>query len=237
MAVDLIDGTNMSTEPLSDHKILDAWKHNAAPWTHAVRNNEIESRRLVTNQAILDATLACKPGSVIDMGCGEGWLALALLQHGIDVTGVDAVPELVDAARQAGVADCRVWSYEEIARGQFRHQADVVVCNFSLIGKASVDGLLKAIPALLKPNASLIVQTLHPLVACGELPYVDGWRAGSWAGFNDTFTDAPPWYFRTVQTWLELFWTSGLMLRAMHEPLDPRTGKPASVIFVVKTRV
>jgi 2-polyprenyl-3-methyl-5-hydroxy-6-metoxy-1,4-benzoquinol methylase len=222
----------MSIEPLSDRKILDSWKHNALPWTQAVRNHEIESRRLVTDRAVIDAILACKPGNVIDMGCGEGWLALALLQRGVEVTGVDAVPELVDAARQAGVADCRLWSYEEIALGQFTHLADVVVCNFSLLGKQSVEGLLKAIPALLKPDGALIVQTLHPLVACGELPYVDGWRTGSWAGFNETFKDAPPWYFRTLRTWLALLRTSGLTLHAMHEPLDPRTGKPASVIFV-----
>jgi hypothetical protein len=77
----------------------------------------------------------------------------------------------------------------------------------------------------------LIVQTLHPLVACGDLPYVDGWRAGSWAGFGEAFSDAPPWYFRTLHAWLELMRICNLTLRAMREPLHPRTGKPASVIF------
>jgi hypothetical protein len=107
----------------------------------------------------------------------------------------------------------------------------MVVCNFSLLGKKSVDGLLRAIPTLLKPDGVLIVQTLHPLVACGDLPYVDGWRAGSWAGFGPNFGDAPPWYFRTLGTWLELIVSSGLTLRALQEPLDPRTGRPASVLF------
>ena len=106
-----------------------------------------------------------------------------------------------------------------------------MVCNFSLIGKESVEGLLRSMPMLLKPDGSLIVQTLHPLIACGDLPYVDGWRRGSWAGFGETFSDAPPWYFRTLHTWLELMWTSRLTLREMREPLHPRTGKPASVIF------
>ena len=45
----------MTVDPLSDAKIIDSWHKNAAPWTAAVRDNQIESRRLVTNQAIVDA--------------------------------------------------------------------------------------------------------------------------------------------------------------------------------------
>ncbi|NML30895.1 class I SAM-dependent methyltransferase [Paraburkholderia antibiotica] len=221
----------MNLDPLSDSKIIDAWRHNAAPWQSAVRDGAIESRRLATDQAVLDAVLACEPASLLDLGCGEGWLALALQRQRIDVTAVDVVAELVRAATDAGVNDARVLSYEEIAAGALDLRVDVVVCNFSLLGKESVDDLLRAMPTLLAPGGSLIVQTLHPVLACGDAPYVDGWRSGSWAGFGDAFSDAPPWYFRTLQTWIELIGASGLVLRQMREPLHPRTGKPASVIF------
>jgi 2-polyprenyl-3-methyl-5-hydroxy-6-metoxy-1,4-benzoquinol methylase len=221
----------MNLDPLSDSKIIDSWRRNASPWTNAVRAGEIDSRRLVTDQAVLDAVLACEPAAVLDLGCGEGWLALALQRHGIRVTAVDVIAELVRAATDAGVNDARTLSYEEIAAGRLGLLADVVVCNFSLLGKESVDALLRAMPTLLAPGGWLVVQTLHPLAACGELPYVDGWREGSWSGFGDAFSDAPPWYFRTLQTWVELIGTSGLLLREMREPLHPRTGKPASVIF------
>jgi 2-polyprenyl-3-methyl-5-hydroxy-6-metoxy-1,4-benzoquinol methylase len=226
----------MAIDPLSDGKIVDSWKRNASPWTHAVRAGEIESRRLVTDQAVLDAVLDCKPSTVLDLGCGEGWLAIALQQRAIRVTAVDVVPELVRAATAAGVIDGRTLSYEEIAAGRLESKADLVVCNFSLLGEESVDGLLRAMPLLLEPDGSLIVQTLHPLMACGDLPYVDGWRTGSWAGFSDAFIDAPPWYFRTLQTWLESMWASGLIVREMREPLHPRTGRPASVIFRAQLR-
>jgi 2-polyprenyl-3-methyl-5-hydroxy-6-metoxy-1,4-benzoquinol methylase len=226
----------MAIDPLSDGKIIESWNHNASPWMKAVHGGEIESRRLVTDQAVLDAVLGCKPSTVVDLGCGEGWLALALQRNGIDVTAIDVVPELVLAATKAGVVDGRVLSYEAIVAGQLQLTADVVVCNFSLLGKESVEGLMGVIPTLLEPDGSLIVQTLHPVVACGELPYVDGWRTGSWAGFGNAFTDAPPWYFRTLQTWLELIRTGGLIVREMREPLHPVTGKPASVIFRAQVR-
>jgi hypothetical protein len=78
------------------------------------------------------------------------------------------------------------------------------------------------------------VQTFHPLVVNGELAYVDGWRDGSWAGFSGDFVDPLPWYFRTVDTWLALFSACGFGLRETLEPINPKTGKPASIIFVAE---
>ncbi|HVC18047.1 MAG TPA: class I SAM-dependent methyltransferase, partial [Rhodanobacter sp.] len=78
------------------------------------------------------------------------------------------------------------------------------------------------------------VQTLHPLMACGGQPYRDGWREGSWDGFEGSFSDPAPWYFRTLESWLGLFRSSGLQLCELREPLHPVSGKPASVIFIAQ---
>jgi hypothetical protein len=80
----------------------------------------------------------------------------------------------------------------------------------------------------------LVVQTLHPVVATGDAPYVDGWRAGSWAGFGAAFSDPAPWYFRTLASWVRLLDASGLRLRELREPVHPATGRPASAIFVAE---
>ena len=202
----------MTNDHLSDAKIIDSWHTNAAPWTDAVRNDEIESRRLVTNAAIVDAVLARAPSTVLDVGCGEGWLARALCERGARVTGIDVVPSLVDRARELGGADFRVLSYEALAAGALDERFDVVVANFSLIGEQSVDALVAAAPRLLTPRGALIIQTLHPVVATGEHPYVDGWRAGSWAGFSSAFSDPAPWYFRTISSWIRLIVAGGLRI-------------------------
>lgn len=224
----------MSIDPLSDAKIVDSWRRNAAPWTAAVRDNQIESRVLVTNQAIVDAVLARSPRSVLDVGCGEGWLVRALAARGITALGVDVVPELVEQARRGGAGEFRVASYEAISAGELDVSVDVVVANFSLIGRESVDALIGRTPSLLIPSGALIIQTLHPVVACGDLPYEEGWREGSWTGFSDDFSDPAPWYFRTIDGWVRLIVGSGLRLVELREPLHPSTGKPASVIFVAE---
>ena len=57
------------------------------------------ARELSLNQPAVAATGARR---VLDLGCGEGWLARALAAGGLDVTGVDGAPALVEAATAAG---------------------------------------------------------------------------------------------------------------------------------------
>ncbi|WP_404612217.1 class I SAM-dependent methyltransferase [Rhodanobacter hydrolyticus] len=222
------------TDGAQEALILDAWRANARAWECAVREGSIESRKLVTDRAIIDAVLARSPRTAIDVGCGEGWLARALAEKDVQVLGTDAVPALVEAARAKGGGDFRVMSYEAIASGALDQRADAVICNFSLLGGASVDALLAAVPRLLELGGALIVQTLHPAMA-GE-PYADGWREGSWVGCGEGFGQAAPWYFRTLGTWVAAFERAGLDLVQLVEPLHPDTGRPASAIFVAVAR-
>ena len=57
------------------------------------------------------------PSTVLDIGCGEGWLVRALAERGIRAIGVDVVPSLIERATQAGGGEFRVASYEMIAAG------------------------------------------------------------------------------------------------------------------------
>jgi len=215
---------------MSDDAVLASWSRNANPWVTAVREDEIASRVLVTNAAIVDTIRARQPRTAVDLGCGEGWLVRALPE--VRMVGVDAIPGLVEAARLAGGGEFRQLSYEQIAAGELDLSVDLAVCNFSLIGKDAVDGLFQAAPSYLRAGGHLVVQTVHPMASCGDAAYLDGWRSGSWAGFNSGFADAPPWYFRTVSSWVSLFTGHGLHLVEMREPVHPETGKPLSLILV-----
>lgn len=220
--------------PYSDEKIIDSWEKNASQWSAAVRGGHIESRKLITNKAIADAVLSHSPESVLDIGCGEGWLIRELASQVPYLVGVDVVPGLIAQAESAGGGRFLVASYEDIAAGAVEGSFDVVVCNFSLLGKESVETLFGDVPARLNEGGVFIVQTLHPVVA-GELPYIDGWREGSWAGFGSDFIDPAPWYFRTLESWVALFSDHGLRLLEMREPIHPKTHQPMSVIFTGET--
>ena len=218
-----------------ENHILQSWHRNAKAWTQAVRQEEIESRALVTNQAIVAAVEACQPQSVLDLGCGEGWLSRALIKPGRQVLGVDAVPSLIQQAQQLGEASYQTSDYDAIARGSLRTHApfEAVVCNFSLFGKQSVDSIVRFVPHLLSPKGYLVIQTLHPHAVVNE-SYQDGWREGSWQGFSKEFTDPAPWYFRTLASWVQLLVDAGFSVMDLQEPVHPGTQQPLSIILTGK---
>jgi 2-polyprenyl-3-methyl-5-hydroxy-6-metoxy-1,4-benzoquinol methylase len=226
--------TSNSGIRLSDAQICASWHANALPWVTAVRTGQLESRVFVTNRVIVDAVLARAPHTVLDVGCGEGWLARELSSHGIRVTGIDVVPALIERAGSAGGGEFHIASYEDLAAGKLSISADVIVCNFSLLGHESVEGVFVAVARMLNRGGAFIVQTVHPEFACGTSPYQDGWREGSWDGFSSDFKDPAPWYFRTLDTWKHLFYSNKLRLVDTQVPLHPNTKQPASVLFIAE---
>jgi 2-polyprenyl-3-methyl-5-hydroxy-6-metoxy-1,4-benzoquinol methylase len=95
----------MNSEDSRELQIIESWHCNAAPWGRAIREASIVSRQLVTNQAIIDAVASVSSSRILDIGCGEGWLARALSVRGMSVMGVDIVPELIaQAVASSGTA-------------------------------------------------------------------------------------------------------------------------------------
>ncbi len=224
----------MSGDEARERAIADSWRANAGAWTRAVRSGGIASRRQVTDRAIIDVVVDTNPATVLDIGCGEGWLVRALADRGIAARGVDFTEALIGSARRAG-GRFDVVSYAELGSWPAKDRFDTAVCNFSLIGERSTRDVFRAVRRLVDAGGCFIVQTLHPVTACGDAPYEDGWHAGSWQGFSDEFTDPAPWYFRTLESWRRLFDDHAMALTATHEPPDPDTGKPVSIIFVAAT--
>jgi 2-polyprenyl-3-methyl-5-hydroxy-6-metoxy-1,4-benzoquinol methylase len=226
-----------SPEDPRELQIIRSWYSNAQAWSNAIRTSSIASRKLVTNQAIVDAVAGISPRRVLDIGCGEGWLARTLNALGMTVVGVDVVPELIARANALGGGDFQVCDYDCIARRQWRHEPfDAIVCNFSLLGRESVGSLLAALPHYLAEPGHLIIQTLHPIAACGEASYVDGWRDGSWQGFSSDFSDPAPWYFRTLESWSALLKGCDFEILECREPRAADGVPPASIIWICRPR-
>lgn len=227
----------------NDKSVLDSWNKNAECWINTIENEEIESRNLVTNQAIIDAIVNYSPNSILDIGCGEGWLTRELSVKGIEAWGVDGVEKLIEKAQLINYGKFLVASYEDIINSNIlpsivegglfnNNKFDAAVCNFSLLGQEDVDNLIGSIAGLLKNKKLLFIQTLHPVMGCGELPYTDGWREELWNSFKSEFSTVSPWYFRKLETWINLLNNSGFNILECREPIHPKTQKPASIILI-----
>ncbi len=217
----------MSTDPITA-----SWETNAAAWTTAVRDGLIPSRRAGTDAAIVEICLRLAPRRMLDVGCGEGWLARAIGEQGVQVTGVDASAPLIYAARETGGATFEVASYDTLISDAAVVPGpwDLVVCNFALLGHP-VAPLLSALRDRLSTGGHLLIQTVHPWVAAGEGAYASEWRTETFAAFPVAFPAHMPWYFRTLADWIHQTRLAGLMIEEVVEPLHPETRRPLSMIL------
>lgn len=213
-------------------RLEQSWLENASGWTAAVRDRQIESRRVATDQAILSAVLEREPRRVLDVGCGEGWLCRALHAAGVEAVGIDGSAPLVDAARSAAPGEYRVLRYHDLVAappelGSF----DAIVCNFSLLAE-SIAPQLSALRAMLRPAGALLVQTVHPWTASAGGDYTDGWRTENFSGFGGQFPEPMPWFFRTLESWSGALADAGYRIQNLREPLHPETLRPLALLLV-----
>ncbi|MEP6747090.1 MAG: class I SAM-dependent methyltransferase [Bacteroidota bacterium] len=215
-------------------KIIESWFANADNWIAVIDNAEIESRKLCTNQAVIQSILSYPVNTILDIGCGEGWLAGTLRSYGKLSYGVDVVPALIENAIQKDGNFYQLASYASLAKGiQLAIGSfDAAVMNFSLLDKNDSENLLKSLRRYVTTDGFVFIQTLH--TAAIEDNERSGWREGSWNGFKRAFIKPYNWYFRTLADWYSLFAEAGLKVIEIKEPLHPATQKPLSFIFVLQ---
>lgn len=220
----------MHSDP--EARLASSWEANAAAWIRAVRDALIPSRSQATDAAIVQAVLDAKPVRACDLGCGEGWLARSLAQHGIDVVGVDASEALIASARAEGGADFRLLSYADIIAQPTRAGAhfDAVVSNFALL-QQDVTPLLGAVRSLLAPRGVLVIQTVHPWTL-GADRYEDRWMEETFETISDAFAATMPWYYRTLASWTAVLRDAGYRIRELREPAAQDATTPLSLIII-----
>lgn len=210
------------------------WDNNAQKWIQVVDSKAIESRR-VTNTALLKTIKDLKASSILDIGCGEGWLGRALFKKNEQIyyLGIDGSAKLVTEAKNRSHLCFEHVTYEQITTNNWSPKTtfSAIVFNFSLL-EENIDQLLQSASIFLTPGGNLIIQTLHP---CFQLnSYKDEWNHEDFKKTNIEFKNTMPWFGRTLSSWTALFKKSGLYI---HKIIEPSMGeKPSSIIFVLRKR-
>ncbi|EOZ95322.1 Methyltransferase type 11 [Indibacter alkaliphilus LW1] len=226
--------------------ILSTWQENAAQWVETIEQTKIPSREF-TNPALIDCINNHIQKSVLDIGCGEGWLGSSLMKEDFNVFGLDGTESLVKAAKQkSDTQNYALATFQEIVDWAFQKTPSRIldriqnqqfkgsVFNFCLYEKDGVSDLLKSVVKLISKEGKIIIQTIHPrsMLAMGH-PYKSQWVEDSWQGLKGNFKNGHPWYFRTLEDWIAVFESSGLLVEKMYEPMEKETDRPVSIIFVL----
>jgi SAM-dependent methyltransferase len=106
-------------------------------------------------------------GKALDLGCGEGRVSRELTACGYQVTAVDPVDKLVNAAVQAKSA----WNYAVATAAQLPFedaQFDLVMAYNLLMDVDDVPAAVKEIRRVMRPTGQLIISIVHPFVDRGR---------------------------------------------------------------------
>jgi SAM-dependent methyltransferase len=94
-----------------------------------------------------------RPGEhVLDIGCGDGALTAKIVQAGAEVVGIDSSPDLIAAARRAGI-DARFIDARELA---FEGAFDAVFSNAALHWVGEPDRVLQGVKRALRPAGRFV---------------------------------------------------------------------------------
>lgn len=157
--------------------------------------------------------LAPQPGErILDLGCGDGSLTERLVQRGANVLGVDASENMVNAARERGIA-ARVVDGHQLP---FDHEFDAVFSNAALHWMLDPQAVLAGVKRALKPGGRFVAEFGgHGNVAaiCTALTAALQFRGISVRGRH-------PWYFPTTTEYSQLLETVGFKVESIE--LIPR---------------
>jgi ubiquinone/menaquinone biosynthesis C-methylase UbiE len=158
------------------------WNHVAAWYDQLVGTSGNDYHQQVIAPALKRLLEIVPSGKVLDVCCGQGVMSRYLRALAYDVTGMDAAPDLISAARQRET---------ELEKGQkkityllgdareLRHNPqlpaagfDAAICVLAIQNLTPLSPLWEGLAHVLKPRACAVIVLMHP---CFRIPRRTGW--------------------------------------------------------------
>lgn len=204
------------------------------------------------HRTLIDPGLFARIGSitpgtrVLDLGCGNGYIARRLARAGGRVVGVDQAAELIDRARAREVAEPLGIIYHLADAGDLSllssSSFDLGVANMSLMDIEDAGGAVREMGRLLVPGSRFVFSLSHPCFDVdSRSDYLVEDAQGSptvfrkVAGYNLPHSDTYPWplpdgssvrtvgYHRSLAWYAKHLRSAGFAIVDMEEP-SPQPG-------------
>jgi 2-polyprenyl-3-methyl-5-hydroxy-6-metoxy-1,4-benzoquinol methylase len=141
------------------------WDANASFWTRIIREHRDKYRNELTDPAMLQAIGQPDGLTVLDAGCGEGYLSRVLARNGATVTGVDFSAKQIEAAREQNLNDALTISLDVASVDELPYpdrSFDLVVCNHLLNDLHDPSKPISEFARVLRNSGRLVILMLHP---------------------------------------------------------------------------
>ena len=197
----------------ADHSLL--WEPIARDFErHAATSPH---NALYDRPAVLDLCGDVRGQSVLDLGCGPGFYAEALLAGGAhEITGLDSSPTMIELARRRNPvrAAFRVHDLEQPLNWLGDESFDLVVMALVIHHLDDRVAVLREIHRVLRPAGRLVVSTHHP--------------TSDWQLHGGSYFDVSV---------IEETWKRGWEVRYWRQPLTASASEFAEAGFVIERLV
>lgn len=162
--------------------------------------------------------------SVLDAGCGEGYLSRILARHGAKVTGIDISPRLVEIARTKELADQISYEVQDLSQPlpAYTNHFDLVTSFFVLNDVYDYHGFLATLESVLKRTGRLVLFMNNPYSFVVRGHTTDYFASGAFAyrGMADAGVNVH-FYQRTLEDYLDACFAAGLQLQRLVDVPTP----------------
>lgn len=190
------------------------WASSAAAWITRSAEGGDFSRQYVLDTPMMARAKAAGAQEVLDVGCGEGRFCRMLGDVGMQTTGLDPVPAMLDAARAQDTAGNYVQGYAEAL--PFADQSfDLVFSYLALIDIDDAQAAIAEMARVLRPGGRVLVANLTSFTTSGAAM---GWRR---CKDTDAILRTLGTYLDTRKNWYE--W-DGVRIQNWHRPLSDYMG-------------
>jgi SAM-dependent methyltransferase len=212
-------------------KTRNLWNSLAGDWRIQVGKDGDSNRQLNSDPVLWRFAGDVRGRSVLDAGCGTGYLTQQLFDRGAKVTGVDFSERMIEIARTDHPAiEFRVDSCSEL-RTIADASTDLVITNYVLMDTPDLSGTMRAICRILRPGGVAVHIFSHPCFPAGRarteasgagvsykwvFPYFEPHECTDppWGHFTERFI----WFHRPLSDYWKAFVAAGFSVVDFEEP-------------------
>jgi SAM-dependent methyltransferase len=205
------------------------WDSSAQAWIDSVGERGDWGRQHVLDPVMMARVASGRFSNALDVGCGEGRFCRMLKTAGINATGIDPTPAILEAARRRDPkGDYRLGKAEALEFGDASF--DLVVSYITFVDIPDFRAAIREMARVLRPGGSLLMANLTGYIsACADRGWVKD-DTGKDAHFpiDNYLQEFPLWlewsgirvvnWHRPLEAYMKAFLEAGLILKFFSEP-------------------
>ncbi|MBT4500605.1 MAG: methyltransferase domain-containing protein [Gemmatimonadetes bacterium] len=180
------------------------------------RHDEADISQDPIASRLLEITGDVEGLSVLDAGCGEGYLSRELASHGAKVIGMDISPRLVEMARAKDLEGTINYQVEDLSKSlpQYENHFDLVASNMVLNDIYDYQGFASTLNAVTKDLSRLVLSMNNPYSFVIRKQVGDYFDSGYSALYRGMAAEGlkVSFFHRTLEDYITAFRNNGFLL-------------------------